>query len=109
MKRIATWSVAEILSKNNETAQKRAKFSKEKYAWKTRLNQGRILHFEEVIRNLYVTGRKFLATWLYGWKSIININLANMLFFYCLGFINIITFPRFSSAPLYRKQYNVEL
>ena len=35
MKRIATWSVAEmakILSKNNETAQKRAKFSKEKYA-----------------------------------------------------------------------------
>ncbi len=31
MKRIATWEVAEILSKNNESAQKRAKFSKEKY------------------------------------------------------------------------------
>ena len=48
MKRIATWVVAEILSKNNETAQKRAKFSKEKYDWKTSLNQGRILHFEGV-------------------------------------------------------------
>lgn len=31
MKRIATWVAAEILSKNNESAQKRAKFSKEKY------------------------------------------------------------------------------